>query len=448
MPLPMTTALRSEQSPTTAMLYDILLVDDTPDNIRFLSAILQEQGYSVRKAITGQMALTAAQALPPDLILLDINLPDLKGYEVCQQLKANEATAAVPVIFLSALDDIRDKVQAFEVGGADYITKPFQVAEVLARINNQLMIRTLQQEREAQNTRLKQALADLHRTQSQLIQKEKMAGLGQIVAGVAHEINNPISFISGNLKPANQYVNDLLALIELYGQEYPQPTAAIAALTEEIDLDFLHQDIKSLMTSMQAGADRIRAVILALRVFSRLGEADLKPVDLHECLDSTLLLLHHQLSGQQRGWPITVEKTYSSLPEVTCFASQLNQVFWHLITHAITDLETRFADWHPTHPGEAPTLWIETQANATGVSLQIRDNGVGQFPEAEQRLSDPLLGPTVTDSGTWVGLATAYQIVVEMHKGQLIRRQADPGPGTQFEIKIPLQISAQSSVEV
>ncbi len=430
------------------MPYDILLIDDTPDNIRFLSAILQEQGYSVRKAITGQMALTAAQALPPDLILLDINLPDLKGYQVCQQLKANEATAAVPVIFLSALDDTRDKVQAFEVGGADYITKPFQVAEVLARINNQLTIRTLQQEREAQNERLKQALADLHRTQSQLVQKEKMAGLGQIVAGVAHEINNPISFISGNLKPAHQYVDDLLALIELYGQEYPEPTDAIAALTEEIDLDFLHQDLKNLMTSMQSGADRIQAVILALRVFSRLGEADLKPVDLHECLDSTLLLLHHQLSGQQRGWPITVHKTYGDLPEVTCFASQLNQVFWHLITHAITDLETRFADWQPTDPKDVPAIWIETQVNAKGVTLQIRDNGVGQSAQAEQRLSDPLLGPTVTDSGAWVGLATAYQIVVEMHKGQLVRRPADAGPGTQFEIKLPLQVSAKSSVEV
>jgi signal transduction histidine kinase len=447
MPLPVPTAFRSAQSPTTAMPYDILLIDDTPDNIRFLSAILQEQGYSVRKAITGQMALTAAQALPPDLILLDINLPDLKGYQVCQQLKANEATAAVPVIFLSALDDTRDKVQAFEVGGADYITKPFQVAEVLARINNQLTIRTLQQEREAQNDRLKQALADLHRTQSQLVQKEKMAGLGQIVAGVAHEINNPISFISGNLKPAHQYVDDLLALIELYGQEYPEPTDAIAALAEEIDLDFLHQDLKNLMTSMQSGADRIQAVILALRVFSRLGEADLKPVDLHECLDSTLLLLHHQLSGQQRGWPIAVHQTYGDLPEVTCFASQLNQVFWHLITHAITGLETRFASWQPTDQGDAPTIWIETRANAEGVTLQIRDNGAEQSPQADQRLSDPLLGPTVTDSGAWVGLATAYQIVVEMHKGQLVRRQADAGPGTQFEIKLPLQVSAKSSVE-
>ncbi|MEH2247599.1 response regulator [Nostoc sp.] len=182
---------------------EILVVDDLPDNLRLVSNLLVEQGYIVRKATNGTMALRSAQAAPPDLILLDINMPDIDGYEVCRQLKTFDNTRAIPVIFLSALDDALDKVKAFQVGGLDYITKPFQVEEMLIRIQTQLTVQrftqTLEQQVEQRTTELSQALHHLKETQLQLVQHEKMSALGNLVAGIAHEINNPVGFIAGNL---------------------------------------------------------------------------------------------------------------------------------------------------------------------------------------------------------------------------------------------------------
>lgn len=180
---------------------DILVVDDTPANLRLLSNMMTEYGYNVRQAINGKMALTAVKAVKPDLILLDINMPEMNGYEVCEQLKSNEETRRIPVIFLSALDDALDKVKAFQAGGVDYVTKPFQFEEIIVRIQNQLTIQSLQNKLQYQNNQLKTALSELQLTQAQLVQHEKMVGLMQLVAGIAHEINNPISFISGNLDP-------------------------------------------------------------------------------------------------------------------------------------------------------------------------------------------------------------------------------------------------------
>src|ERR671932_58652 len=227
-------------NPVLVPLADILVVDDTPDNLRLLSTMLSEQGYKVRKVISGQLALRVVSVASPDLILLDINMPEMNGYEVCEQLKADPKTSEIPVIFISALDDVWDKVKAFEVGGVDYIAKPFQCEEVLARVKNQLSLRWLSKQLSEQNARLQQeirdkeaaarhrqqveealrqsearerekaqelelTLSELKRTQSQLIQSEKMSSLGQMVAGVAHEINNPVSFIYGNLTPARHY---------------------------------------------------------------------------------------------------------------------------------------------------------------------------------------------------------------------------------------------------
>jgi len=202
---------------------NILVVDDTPDNLRLLSALLSEQGYTVRKALNGQMALTACKTLLPDLILLDVMMPGMDGYQVCQKLKADDKTRGVPVIFISALNDALDKVKAFDVGGVDYITKPFQLAEVLSRIGNQIKVRSLQIKLQEKNILLEQTLSELKSAQVQLIQSEKMVAMGQLVAGIAHEINNPINFIYGNLTYASQYIEDLVNLIEVYQEEFTNP---------------------------------------------------------------------------------------------------------------------------------------------------------------------------------------------------------------------------------
>ncbi|MEW5856037.1 MAG: response regulator [Cyanobacteriota bacterium] len=417
---------------------DILIVDDTPDNIRFLSSLLLDKGYNVRKSINGQMALTAAKTLPPDLILLDINMSGMNGYEVCERLKEDTETSSVPVIFLSALDDVLDKVKAFQVGGVDYITKPFQIEEVLARIQNQLTIQGLQTQLKQQNSQLQQALGDLKKAQAQLVQKEKMLGLGQLAAGMAHEINNSIGFISSNLDPARNYIQDLLNLIHIYQQEYPKPTLSVQKAIQEIDLDFLNSDIQNLVGSMQTGVERICTMLLALRIFSRLNESDIKAVDIHEGLNSTLLLLQHRLRGEGKRPEIQVIKKYEDLPLVNCYASQLNQAFLNLLNNAIDALELGIGK--EFSESSNPTIWISTEFSAwETIIIRIKDNGIGIAEEMRSRLFDPFFTTKPIGQGSGLGLLTTYEIIVGKHKGQLTCHSF-PGQGAEFTIEIPVHL--------
>ncbi|MEP0750963.1 response regulator [Trichocoleus sp. Lan] len=417
---------------------DILIVDDTPDNIRFLSSLLLDKGYNVRKSINGQMALTAVKTLQPDLILLDINMSGMNGYEVCERLKEDTETSSVPVIFLSALDDVLDKVKAFQVGGVDYITKPFQIEEVLARIQNQLTIQSLQTQLKNQNSQLQQALGDLKKAQAQLVQKEKMLGLGQLAAGMAHEINNSIGFISGNLDPARKYIQDLLNLVRIYQQEYPKPTLSIQKAIQEIDLDFLNSDIQNLVGSMQTGVERICTMLLALRIFSRLNESDIKAVDIHEGLNSTLLLLQHRLRGEGKRPEIQVIKKYEDLPLVNCYASQLNQAFLNILNNAIDALELRIGQ--EFSESSSPTIWISTEFSAwETIIIRIKDNGIGIAEEMRSRLFDPFFTTKPIGQGSGLGLLTTYEIIVEKHKGQLTCHSF-PGQGAEFTIEIPVHL--------
>ncbi|NET73232.1 MAG: response regulator, partial [Sphaerospermopsis sp. SIO1G2] len=206
---------------------DILIVDDKLENIRFLSDYLSKHNYQVRKAINGKAALTAVRTIKPDLILLDINMPEMGGYEVCECLKNDPITSSIPIIFLSAGSEIDDKLKAFEVGGIDYITKPFQLEEVLVRIKTQLKIKSLQTELESRNQQLETTLSLLQKTQAELIQKEKLVNSGRIAAGISHEINNPLSFILCNLNPAHEYSHKLVNLVKLYRQTFPDATPEI-----------------------------------------------------------------------------------------------------------------------------------------------------------------------------------------------------------------------------
>ena len=581
-------------------LKKILIVDDTPDNLRVLSAMLTEKGYKVGKALNGKMALMASQNLLPDLILLDINMPEMDGYQVCERLKSNPKTWEIPVIFVSALDDVMDKVKAFEVGGVDYITKPFQGAEVMSRIENQLKLRALQlsleeknialeseiEQREAtqialeasesrnlallnaipdlmlrlnsagivldyhnsldhpnntssyqaildpickdaligkpiaeifsedlsfwlltylertltsgeiqtgevlqpfadqwyayearfvksgeqevltiirdvserkqaeaeklkvevilrnQKQELEQALEELKLTQAQLVQNETMVGLGQLAAGMAHEINNPISSIYGNLTYINQYVQDLLNLIDCYQAEC-SPPAKIEEMIEEIDLDFLRDDTKKLLNSMWTGANRIREIILSLRNFARLDEAEIKPVNLHEGLDSTLFLLENRLRENPNRRAIQVSKNYGKLPQVTCYPGQLNQVFFHLLTNAIDALEERVKQQQLEQGLTSiiefyPQIKIDTHLTSQErVLIRITDNGIGIPKSAHSRLFQPFFTTKAPGSGTGLGLSISHQIVVQRHQGQLIYANIAEG-GSEFTLEIPV----------
>ena len=732
----------------------ILAVDDTPANLHLLAKMLSKQGYKLRIIPDGKQALNSAQAYPPDLILLDILMPQMDGYEICSKPKADERTKNIPVIFISALNEGFDKVKAFEVGGVDYITKPLIAEEVIARVENQLRLKAQEKQLLEQNAKLTEeieerklaeeklkkseanllqaqkvahvgnwefdvltgkitwseekfrifgldsalgspsftelleiihpddrelfqqsvsraiaqglsykidfrirrshgelryieargepvfndsgqviqlfgtalditerkqrkellrlmvegtasatgdnfmrccvrylaqvlqvryaliaqlvdefgtsartlafwtgetwsenfeyelantpcdnllkgaaclypqnvqalfpkdpylvqlnassyfgsplfdsdgkivgllavldtkpmppdpdielilkifaaragaeleriqaeealrvsearerekaiqlefALKELKRTQSQLIQAEKMSSLGRMVAGVAHEINNPVCFISGNLSYARNYFQDLLSLVELYQRTYPHYTPEIQQLVSRIELDFLVEDWSKVTQSMQVGVERIQKIVQSLKLFSRLDEAELKPTDIHEGIDNTLLILQHRLRAVGNSSEIEVIKNYDQLPLISCYASQLNQVFMNLLNNAIDALENQPS---PRVITISTSLVSDQEQLATNngqfttdkVVIRIGDNGVGITEAVQQQIFDPFFTTKPVGSGTGLGLSISHQIVVEKHLGHIGCVSA-PGEGTEFIVEIPV----------
>ncbi len=544
----------------------ILVIDDTTTNLKLVSDFLRESGFEVRVAKSGFQALQILETIKPDLILLDVMMPEMDGFETCCCLKDSPQTRDIPVIFMTAVDDASNptyKVKGLELGAVDYISKPILLKEVLARVKTHLHLRYLTQQlqkqkdllesvfnesadaiflvntetglivdcnqrgvelfeaeskdelldiegptlqakpfedeelsgirdeiarkgfwsreleyvtkkgklfwgnlaakqiyiagekmnlvrvtditdrkiaeaRERQKSQqLKKALSELKRTQAQLIQTEKMSSLGRMVAGIAHEINNPVSFIYGNISPARRYFQELLNLVELYQRTYPDPSREIEALVEELDLDFLVKDYSKLMNSMQVGADRIRQIVRSLRNFSRLDEKELKAVDIHEGIDSTLMILQHRLQVQANRTEIQLIKNYAQLPLITCYASQLNQVFMNILSNAIDAL-----DLQPS-PREI-TISTSIVAKDSGTHSQyavirIADNGPGMSEAVKKKIFDPFFTTKPIGSGTGLGLAITHEIVVEKHKGS-INCISNLGEGTEFIVEVPVKM--------
>ncbi|MCT7991372.1 PAS domain-containing protein [Laspinema olomoucense] len=290
---------------------------------------------------------------------------------------------------------------------------------------------------------LEETLYELQRTQTQLIQTERMSGLGQMVAGIAHEVNNPVGFIYGNIVHATSYIDDLVNLVNLYQKHYPEPDPEILEEIEEIDLEFLFEDLPRLLRSMKVGAERIREIVRSLRNFSRLDEADNKQVNIHEGIDSTLLILQHHLKDESLNSNsnnnITVIKEYGDLPRVDCYPSELNQVFLNIITNAIDVLK-------PQDPPRQITIRTEAvirdqtsseQSSPDWIIIRIIDNGPGMTPEIQQRMFDPFFTTKPVGMGTGLGLSISYQIIVEQHKGKLTC-SSELGKGTELIIELPL----------
>lgn len=290
-----------------------------------------------------------------------------------------------------------------------------------------------------QAQQLEQALQELQQTQAQLVQSEKMSSLGQLVAGVAHEINNPVSFIYGNLIHAAGYTQDLLGLLGLYQQHYPNPISEIQSEIEAIELDYLMEDLPKLLDSMKVGAERICEIVSSLRNFSRFAEAEIKAVDIHEGLDSTLIILQNRLKAQGKRPAIEVVKQYGNLPKVECYAGQLNQVFMNLLTNAIDALEELLEKRSVEEIDANPNvIRVHTQLlNHNTVEIRIADNGIGMTEEVKQRVFDPFFTTKPVGAGTGLGLSISYQLIVEKHGGRLYCL-SELGQGTEFVIQIPL----------
>ncbi|MBE9128130.1 MULTISPECIES: response regulator [unclassified Coleofasciculus] len=456
----------------------ILIVDDSPNNLDVLSETLANAGLEIAVALDGETAIEQIEYEPPTLILLDVMMPGIDGFETCRRLKANPSSQNIPIIFMTALTETDDKIKGLNLGAVDYIVKPFQQEEVLARVRVHLQLRSLAKTLEEKNARLleeieqrtaaeaalqkltqeleqrveertaklAQALQNWQQAQTVLIQNEKMYNLGQMIAGVAHEINNPVSSIHGNLTCADEYIKDLLQLLNLYAKHYPNPLSEVQNKANEIDIDFLVKDLPKLLNSMQLGTDRICQIISSLRDFSRIDPGQMMTVDLHQCLDSTLILLQYRLQqiGKYRG--IQVIKEYGSLPPVECYPGLLNQVLMNILTNAVDALEELEFKNQASIGGNGiystknpPTIWIRTEVHdSEQVAIYIRDNGSGIVEKVHCHLFEPFFTTKAFGKGTGLGLSISYEIIVEKHGGKLSCISA-PGQGAEFIIEIPIR---------
>ncbi|NEP42205.1 MAG: HAMP domain-containing histidine kinase, partial [Okeania sp. SIO2H7] len=289
-----------------------------------------------------------------------------------------------------------------------------------------------------QAQQLENALLELKHTQLQLIQTEKMSSLGQMVSGVAHEINNPLSFILGNLPYAEQYLQDLIKMFELYEKHYPEPTPEIEDFAEEVELDYSIEDLPRVFSSIKDGAERIRQFVLSLRNFSRLDESEMKEVDIREGLENTLVIINSKLTENEKLRGIVIKKEYGNLPLIECYAGQLNQVFLNILVNAIDALEEAIASAKTEN--FLPTISLETSLAKGFCVIKIIDNGVGMMEDVRKKIFDAFFTTKPVGSGTGLGLSIAREIIIKQHGGKL-ECFSEPGKGTEFVIYIPIQQS-------
>ena len=432
----------------------VLVVDDEPTNLSLLKEALSATGLKIRVVTNGLKAIELVKKDRPSLILLDVSMPGIDGFETCHRLKADIQTADIPIIFATAFSEVDQKIKAFSLGAVDYITKPFHVEEVFARVKVQLALQSLhthlrdknqalEQEIQARmlaeqnltkiNQKLQESLKELQKTQVQLIQSEKMSSLGQMMAGIAHEINNPVGFIYGNIQYLKQSLFGIFELIDQYAKDYPIDTTPLTNIKKQLDLDFLKTDLPNILNSIDTGTQRIQDILASMRIFSRLDEAERKIVDIEKGIDSVLLIFNSRLKFQHNRPAIQVIKHYSGLSQLDCYPGELNQAFLHIIANAIDALEETTS---PTV--KEPTIIIHTALEKDCASIKISDNGAGIPDNIQDKIFDPFFSTKLLGQGKGLGLSIAHQIIVEQHGGTL-EVESSLGQGTTLNLWLPLQ---------
>ncbi|NEO84126.1 MAG: response regulator [Spirulina sp. SIO3F2] len=419
----------------------ILIVDDNPTNLAVLSEAIAPAGWEVLVAIDGASSIEQAAYANPDLILLDVMMPQLDGFETCSRLKQNPKTEDIPVIFMTALNDANEKVKGLSLGAVDYITKPFNKEEVIARVKIHLKLRqltqTLEQKVDERTKQLNQTVEQLKQSQLQVIQSEKLSSLGQLVAGIGHEINNPISFVDGNLEHLEDYIDDLIEHLDLYEEEIPESPTAVAEHAEDIDLPYLREDLPQVLQSMRVGTQRIVNISHSLRVFARADQTNKVLFNVEDGLKSTLLILNHRLKANNERPEFQIHCDFGNVPELKCYPGQLNQVFMNLLANAIDALDEQIAT-APT-ANLAPQITIRTSQldEKNCLKIQISDNGPGMSAQTQAQVFDYMFTTKPVGKGTGLGLSICQQIIAQQHGGKLTV-QSELGQGTTFTIVLPL----------
>jgi len=428
---------------------EILVVEDYPPALEFMSTILTKAGYQVRVSIDGENALDSVQAKLPDLILMDINMPGMSGIDVCRLLKDDLETKNVPIIFLSALEEIDLKVKALEAGGVDYVTKPIGSSEILARVNTHLTMYFLQQKLEAQSQELivkieerKKEQEKIARIEKQYHQAQKLEALGQLAAGLAHEFNNPLSFISSNLDALSNYMKTLDVLIKDYqnlgksmrnssqenlSDEIIKQIQDISAYEKNMAIDYLREDIPELVKDCRDGTERIGKIVNDFKSFAHPGKGKPMFTNINKSLESTLNIAAHELKDKT-----TISKDFGEIPLIEGFPQKLNQAFLSILMNAAHAIEEK---------GE---IRIQTKTENENVIISISDNGCGIEKENLPKIFDPFFTTKEIGRGLGLGLNSTYNII-EQHRG-MIHVESSVGKGTAVTITLPGKLKKSDNV--
>ncbi|MBF2004670.1 MAG: response regulator [Chlorogloeopsis fritschii C42_A2020_084] len=413
----------------------VLLIDDQAIIGEAVRRILEkETDISLYFISEPTQAIQKALEIFPTVILLDLVMPEVDGLMLLRWFRSHPTTQDIPIVMLSSKEESLVKADAFAGGANDYLIKLPDPVELIARIryhsrayNNLKALTQTTITAQFQAQQLEHTLQELKAAQVQLVQTEKMSSLGRMLAGITHEINNPINFIHGNFQHLNSYIESLVNLIQLYQQEYPNPSTDIEECITENNLDFVIEDVTKILSSMKLGTERIREIVKSLRNFSRLDNSEKVAVNINDGIDSNLLILSHRYKGT-----IAVTKNYENLPLVECYPAQLNQVFMNIISNAIDALLEQ-------EEQENKQILIQTETiDEKYIRVRIKDNGPGIKLENQSKIFDPFFTTKPVNKGTGIGLAISGQII-DKHKGK-ISVQSEPSCGTEFIIEIPIKI--------